>query len=181
MDSAWSAVRNNRGATLIAGLLTLVLLSLIGLAATSTSRMEVQISGNDKLYKEAFYTAEFGVTRGETVIEALLSRVDLNEGSIEGHYAQDTQPAWYDLAWTTDDSVQLAPDSIPSGIKMAVPPRYTIEQRSFTRDSLTTGIGVPTGVYRFNVTARGVVSRPNSEEDVLSEVVLETVYAKRFN
>ena len=175
MDSTVSALGNNRGATLVIGLLTLVLLSLIGLAATSTSRMEVQISGNDKLYKEAFYAAEFGAARGETVLEALLSRVDLNEGSVPGHYAQNTQPAWYDLDWTNDDSVQLAANSIPSGMKVAVLPRYTIEQRNFTRDSLTTGIGVPTGVYQFNVSARGVGSSPNSE------VVLETVYAKRFN
>ena len=175
MYSTSSAVSNNRGATLVIGLLTLVLLSLIGLAATSTSRMEVQISGNDKLYKEAFYAAEFGVTRGETVLEALLSRVDLNEGSVNGHYAQGDQPAWYDLDWTDDDSVQLSPDSIPSGMKVAAPPRYTIEQRNFTRDSLTRGIGAPTGVYRFNVTARGVGSSLNSE------VVLETVYAKRFD
>lgn len=175
MYSTWSTVSNNRGATLVIGLLTLVLLSLIGLAATSTSRMEVQISGNDKLYKEAFYAAEFGVTRGETVLEALLSRVDLNEDSVPGHYAQNTQPAWYDLDWTDTDSVQLSPDSVPSGIQWATLPRYTVEQRSFTRDSLTTGIGVPTGVYRFNVSARGVGSSPNSE------VVLETVYAKRFN
>jgi type IV pilus assembly protein PilX len=175
MYSTVSALGNTRGATLVIGLLTLVLLSLIGLAATSTSRMEVQISGNDKLYKEAFYAAEFGVARGETVLEALLSRTDLNEDSVSGHYAQNTQPAWYDLDWTDTDSVQLAADSIPTGMKVAVPPRYTIEQRTFTRDSLTTGIGVPTGVYQFNVSARGVGSSPNSE------VVLETVYAKRFN
>ena len=36
---------------------------------------------------------------------------------------------------------------------VAVPPRYTIEERDFRRDSLTTGIGVPTGVYLFTVKA----------------------------
>jgi type IV pilus assembly protein PilX len=170
-----AALRNNRGATLVVGLLTLVLLTLIGIAATSTSRMEVQISGNDKMFKEAFYATEFGATRGEMAVEALTSRVDLNEDSVAGHYARNTRPDWPDLLWNASDSVQVPAASLPSGLKVAAPPRYTIEERRFTRDSLNVGIGVPTGIYQFNVAARGVGSNPTSE------VGIETVYAKRFN
>ena len=94
MDHTVAALSNNRGATLIIGLLTLVLLTLIGIAATSTSRMEVQIAGNDKMFKEAFYAAEFGLTNGENTLEELLSRVDLDEGSVPGHYGQGTQDPW---------------------------------------------------------------------------------------
>jgi Tfp pilus assembly protein PilX len=175
MYHAVAALRNNRGATLVIGLLTLVLLTLIGIAATSTSRMEVQISGNDKVVKEAFYATEFGVTRGEMALEALTTRLDLNEDNVAGHYAQDTRPAWHDLQWNNSDSVQVPVASLPSGLKVAALPRYTIEERRFTRDSLTIGIGVPTGIYQFDISARGVGS------NAASEVGIETIYAKRFD
>jgi Tfp pilus assembly protein PilX len=175
MDHTVAALSNNRGATLVIGLLTLVLLTLIGIAATSTSRMEVQIAGNDKMFKEAFYAAEFGLTNGENTLEALLSRVDLDEGSIPGHYGQGAQDPWYELHWDNTDSVQVPAVDMPNDMRVALRPRYTIEERRFTRDSLTTGIGVPTGIYQFNVSARGVGT------NATSEVVLETVYAKRFN
>ena len=171
-----AALSNNRGATLIIGLLTLVLLTLIGIAATSTSRMEVQIAGNDKMFKEAFYAAEFGLTNGENTLEELLSRVDLDEGSVPGHYGQGTQARLARPAHgTAPIPCRCQQASMPTDMRVASPPRYTIEERRFTRDSLTIGIGVPTGIYQFNVSARGVGSNPTSE------VVLETVYAKRFN
>jgi Tfp pilus assembly protein PilX len=168
-------LRNRRGATLIIGLLTLVLLSLIGIAATTTSRMEVQIAGNDKMYKEAFYAAEFGIIQGETALEALLGRTELNEDSVAGHYGQGDRPALEALQWNSSDSVQVPVASLPTELHVAAPPNYTIVQRRFTDDSLTRGIGVPTGVYQFRVAARGVGSNPTAES------IIETIYAKRFD
>jgi type IV pilus assembly protein PilX len=169
-----ATLRNAQGATLIIGLLTLVLLSLIGIAATTTSRMEVQIAGNDRMYKEAFYAAEFGITQGETVLESLLSRTEFNEGS-NGRYAQGGRPALGSLQWDTSDSFQVPVANLPAALKVAAPPNYTIVQRRFTVDSLTIGIGVPTGVYQFRVAARGVGSNPTAES------IIETIYAKRFD
>ena len=51
--------RNEEGVVLVLCLITLVLLTLIGISATTTSRLEAEISGNDKTYKEAFYAAEW--------------------------------------------------------------------------------------------------------------------------
>jgi type IV pilus assembly protein PilX len=166
---------NSQGATLIIGLLTLVLLSLIGIAATTTSRMEVQIAGNDKMYKEAFYAAEFGATQGETTLEDLSSRTEFNEDSVVGHYAQGNRPALGNLQWNTSDSIKVPVANLPDALKVAAPPSYTIVQRRFTDDSLTRGIGVPTGVYQFRVAARGVGSNPTAES------IIETIYAKRFD
>ena len=47
--------RNEEGAVLVLCLITLVVLTLIGVSMMTTSRLEVEISGNDKTYKEAFY------------------------------------------------------------------------------------------------------------------------------
>jgi type IV pilus assembly protein PilX len=167
--------RHDRGSVLVIGMLTLVLLSLIGLSSTTSSRIESEISGNDKVHKESFFAAEFGLTSGEMTVEALLTRVALNEGSTPGHYGQGDQPDWYALQWDDADTIEVLTD-LPSGLEhVAAPPRYTLEQRNFKRDSLTVGIGVPTGIYNFNVSARGTGSDANTE------TVLQTIYAKRFN
>lgn len=176
MQKIASVICNDKGAILVIGLLTVVLLSLIGVSATTTSRVEVQISGNDKASKEAFYAAEVGLTTGETTMETLPGRIEFDEGTTVGHYGQGTEPAWNALKWDATDSVVVPTANIPTGLSdVAAPPRYAIEQRVFRRDSLTTGIGVSTGVYLFNVTAQGTGGSKSAE------MVLQTIYARRFN
>jgi hypothetical protein len=53
--------RNEDGSTLIIAVLILLLGTLIGIFATNTSIIEIQISGNDKFHKIAFYGADSGV------------------------------------------------------------------------------------------------------------------------
>lgn len=49
---------NQDGFTLIATLLFLAVLSIIGIAATNTTNIEVNIAGNERSYKQNFYRAE---------------------------------------------------------------------------------------------------------------------------
>jgi Tfp pilus assembly protein PilX len=173
------AIRNDHGSVLVIGLLTLALLSLLGSAATTTSRTEIQIAGNDKSYKEALYTAEVALTAGEMVVEQLLQRVDLDEDTIAGRYGEDDpdQPAWNDPdAWSDDYSVMIAADDLPAGLAaLDTTARYMVAQRSFTRDSLTMGIGAPTGLYTFTVSGHGSASKNTAE------TVLQTIYSKRYD
>ena len=53
-------IANDRGSALILALLVLVLLTLMGISATTTSTIEVQMAGNDKFHEMAFYSAESG-------------------------------------------------------------------------------------------------------------------------
>ena len=53
--------RNEDGSTLIIAVLILLLGTLIGIFAINTSTIEIQISGNDKFHKIAFYGADSGV------------------------------------------------------------------------------------------------------------------------
>jgi Tfp pilus assembly protein PilX len=175
------AIMNDRGSALVIGLLTLALLSLLGSASTTTSRTEIQIAGNDKAYKEAFYTAEVALTSGEMVVETLLNRTDLAEQDIAGHYgeagSEDAPPGWHDLTWDDTDSVKVATGAIPSGLaNHGAVARYTVAQRNFIRDSLTMGIGVPTGRYNFNITGLGTNTSKHA-----ATTVLQTIYAKRYN
>ena len=76
--------------------------------------------------------------------------------------------------WDNAYSAVVSP--VPSGMShVAAPPRYTIEERDFRRDSLTIGIGVPTGVYLFTVKAHGTGANK------AAEVLLESIYAKHYN
>lgn len=50
-----------KGSVLVVALLILVFLTLIGISATTTSEIEIQIAGNEKFHKIAFYHADSGV------------------------------------------------------------------------------------------------------------------------
>ncbi len=51
-------IQNERGFVLITSLMILVVLTIIGIAATNTTMIELQISGNDKVARINFYEAE---------------------------------------------------------------------------------------------------------------------------
>jgi len=51
-------LKNEDGSVMVVGLLVLVLASLIGVAAVTTSTIEVEVTANDKVRKEDFYRAE---------------------------------------------------------------------------------------------------------------------------
>jgi Tfp pilus assembly protein PilX len=65
----FSIVNNKRGSALVIALLMLVVLTLIGISATTTTTFELQISGNDKLFKRAFYAADGATEMGGELIE----------------------------------------------------------------------------------------------------------------
>jgi Tfp pilus assembly protein PilX len=58
---------NEDGFVLIAAIITLLLLVILGIFATTTTNIELQIAGNEKTYKQNFYKAE-GAAMEETQI-----------------------------------------------------------------------------------------------------------------
>ena len=63
MNKFISNLKNEKGSALILALLILVLLTLMGISATTTSTIEVQMAGSEKFYEMAFYAAESGWQR----------------------------------------------------------------------------------------------------------------------
>ena len=51
-------LKSEEGSVLIVALIILVLLTLLGIFATKTSEVEIQIAGNDMRYKRNLYSAE---------------------------------------------------------------------------------------------------------------------------
>lgn len=83
--NAFSIIRNNQGSALVVALLMLVVLTLLGIAATSTSTVELQISGNDKLYKRSFFSADGGTAAGSELIEQNIEERDWTDYSTRGN------------------------------------------------------------------------------------------------
>ncbi len=62
-------LHNEEGFVLVTGLMILVVLTLLGIAATTNTSIELQIAGNDRLHKETFYNAEAGAILGTEIME----------------------------------------------------------------------------------------------------------------
>jgi hypothetical protein len=60
---------DEQGFILVVAILLLVILSILGIAATNTSMVEVQIAGNDRLQKQAFSEADGGTQAGAVLLE----------------------------------------------------------------------------------------------------------------
>lgn len=77
-----------QGSVLVIALLMLALLTVIGIAATTTSRIELQISGNNRFHKSALYHADSGVYTTPKLISACID--DATEQAISsGDYTPD--------------------------------------------------------------------------------------------
>ena len=65
-------IRNEEGSVLVIALMILVLLTIIGISTSTTSEIDVQIAGNDKLYKNVLYTADAGIEHVRAMLNSRL-------------------------------------------------------------------------------------------------------------
>lgn len=188
------------GAVLILSLLLLMVLTLLGVAALTNSRIELQLAANDRAHKQALAAADVALTIGETVIESWTDPAELDEDAKadDGRYGIGEQPAWGYLKW--DAACGGAPDTcrggseavflddLPAGIDYVLSspqtllPRYAIERLPTVPDSYVTGVQyhAPRETTYFRVSARGV-GPTGVFGGQPSRVILQSVYARRFN
>ena len=60
---------NEEGSVLIVAIVILMLLTLLGIYATRTSEIELQIAGNERLYKQNLYRAEAAANEAAQILE----------------------------------------------------------------------------------------------------------------
>lgn len=60
MEPKLKMIHNDRGSIMVVALLLLVFLTIIGITATSNSRMESNMTRNSQIYKRDFYVADSG-------------------------------------------------------------------------------------------------------------------------
>ena len=63
-------LKNEDGSVLVVALIMLVLLTLMGIAVTTTTEIETQIAGNEMVYKKTFYKAEAAAMQCAQVLES---------------------------------------------------------------------------------------------------------------
>ena len=207
--SGWMQTRAGRlercptdasGAVLILSLLLLMALTLLGVAALTNSRIELQLAVNDRAYKQALAAADVALSIGEAVIESWTDPTELDEHAEpeDGRYGIHEQPAWAQLKWDANcagppdacrgGSEAIPPNDLPAGMAYVpnrpetLAPRYTIERLAAVPDSYVGGVQYhgPRETAYFRVSARGV-----APTGVLgaqpARVILQSIYAKRFN
>lgn len=69
-----SPLKNENGSAIIAAIFILVVVTLLGITATNTSTLELQIASNDQFIKMAFYNSDSAVYGTSKLISHALNR-----------------------------------------------------------------------------------------------------------
>lgn len=173
------------GMALVMALVFLVLLTLLGITAMSTSSLEEKMAGNTKDRGLAFQAAESALLHGETWIanQVNLPIFDPTDTSDGLHLPSSTStPVWTDDGGTNIWTGSSGDFKVLTGLtKVQSDPKVIIENLGPVRDSNESlgmpGAGSPTshgGTNAFRVTARGVGGT------AFASVMVQSVYAKRY-
>lgn len=158
----WSTLTNTRqqrGMTLIVGLIMLLLLTIIGLAAIRGASLEERMAGNQRDRGLAFQSAEASLR----VAEGVMNAATLPTWNTTGYGAQVTRGGnaafWETFSWST---LALAPSlGLPT---VSSQPRYYVERISSQFTGGGTGTAVdfesqtkidPETMYRITARATG--------------------------
>lgn len=161
--------RRQTGMALITGLIFMVVLTLLALAAMRTTTLEERMSGNARDRDLAFQAAEAALREGEQVLQGATLPTFAVGTSYTPRIAAGTLTTYWQSThpWTTES---VAIDWQPDGTSAA--PRFVIEEMGATAGGGGGGLGFgalpDSGVYR--VTARGVGSSANTV------VILQAVF-----
>ncbi len=183
------------GSAMLMALLILIVLTLLGVFASSSGIMQERMSGNFRDSARAFEAAEAGARWVESWFGSLRDMSEqpfICDGSCivgdlvweAGNYpvdAVDRDSSW----WATNaaaygfDPTTMAPATTAGGdVENIFPqvdqqPQIIVEHTHFQRDSL--GVGV-TGVHFYRITSHAGGSIPNSN----TIAVVESTFARRY-
>lgn len=153
------ALQSQQGAALIIAVMILLILTVLGIYAITTSTLETKIAGNERVLKDAFYAADGGIDCGRMVIALFLtqqsptlpSRTSVNNeidfrNEIIGSAVINPLPYVDTYNGTSDTTVKINVDRI----KSEEPPGYSggfgepvAEKQTliyYAVDSVSTGI-----------------------------------------
>jgi len=178
--------QRQRGAALITSLIILLVLTVLGVSAMSTSSLEELMAGNLRDQNLSFQAAEAALQDGERYIDswggmppAATSGGDNNglyttdEFGLYERTAFDTTNVWANnIATTYGADTGIAISDL--GDVQALP-MYIIEEEDFiAKDASFRSQTQREGAYYYRITARGVGASSNAV------TLLQTTVAKRF-
>lgn len=168
--------QRQQGVVLVLALIILLVLTLIGLSAMSTSTLEQKMSGNERQQLLALHSAEQAARSAETGIAAInWATLNKNFADNKPGYYSATNPApanVFDTANWTDKNSITAP--APKGLE-STPPQYIVEEVQRDTPLMAQEYGehpIITQVVR--ITARGTGG------DGTANALVETYYRKQW-
>ena len=170
-------LHKQKGATLIVGLLILLVMTLLGITAMQTNILEEKMSGNSRDVNLSLQAAESALREAETYVDTIVSPAAAFDGTTEWLYPDNTNvDVFADATWATARLFQGA-----SIANVTTQPKYFIEYVGEIGDGgvdiNVTGYGESTGagnIHSFRVTARGT----GASDDTTT--ILEAYFGKRF-
>lgn len=157
-------LKDEDGSVIVIVLIVLMLVTMMGVSSTTTSTIEIQIAGNEKTYKENFYTAE-GAT-----MEAMQNMDMADAEALKLNNAPST------LGWMMAGEVDLSDSSAVSTNTAASTTgdgsRYYAINRGFTTGT-SLGMTGTSQLYTFEV--HGFVDRGTGGKSHI-----EVGYKRRF-
>lgn len=157
--------KRQQGVALIMALAFLMILTIIGVTALSTTSLQEKMAGNVQDKHAAFQAAESALREAESVVEAWTSKPTFsNANGLYTPQPAGTKPWWYTVDWT--DTTNTVFGYSGSIVEVNTLPSYIIEDLgslaggSAGTGSLVAGFAPPAatsgGANMYRITARGV-------------------------
>ena len=151
--------RSQTGVVLIVGLVMVVLISIVALAAIKGSGLQEAMSGNARDRNIAFQAAEAGLTAGESIVDETLVAVAPTCPSAVCSGNRNANPAdsviYFDETAWINNSILTTAMALPTNTQ----PRFIVEELPLYRPddgSNVDGIGSVTEIVPYRITSRGV-------------------------
>lgn len=167
------------GTALIISLSILLVLTILGVSALSTSSLEEKMAGNTRDAHVAFEVAEEALRSAEQYLESIATTGDFDDAGAGGLFTEKDNNA---EAWSVEANWSSAV-AVTTDADVARAPQYIIQLLDAKAGQIldpnvdvnsynsTSGIG---DVTIFQITARGYGVSPNSR------VMLQTYYSRLF-
>jgi type IV pilus assembly protein PilX len=172
------APRRQRGAALVVCMLLLLVLTILAIGASQTTRLQERMAGNTRDIDMAFQASEAGLRAAENYLATtptLPTCVDPTSAScyvLEQGQFSTTDLARTDKVWWDDNGKPFGTTSTQEVQGVVEEPRYVIEEFQTVTFSLTVGNGVPPGKTYYKSTAWS----PGATDT--SHAVVESVFSR---
>jgi len=169
-----------RGAILVVSLILLLIMTILALTVSQTSRMQERMAGNARDSDLSFQAAEAGLRGAETYLTNQTSQPVACSGASCEVFQKDVLPAdlraqdpitFWDARAT---EYGTGPNDLGGTGGVSRNPQYVIEELGFIPDSLTVGKGVPSGRTYYKNTAHGFGGTQSAQ------TVVESTYTRRY-
>ncbi len=185
-------MKQQRGAVLVVSLLLLLVMTVLALGASQTTRLQERMSANMRDRDLAFESSEAGLRNGERIIDSQVvapspctsGRCQVYDRAVlPASMAFQTTDWWDDNAWSyiADETFSTTRDTASSGGLISgsgmarADPQFVVEEIEEVPDSLSVP---PTGPPPSRIYYRVTSAAEGGTDQAL--VVLQSTFARRF-